>query len=75
MAQISNGLIKLTELNLTQIKNRFDVCVENSKLYYVRKHFLLDGIIGTIAYDQIEWFALLVNGRFYFTDELCFQTN
>ena len=60
--QISNRLIKLIKVELkTQIKNRYDICVEKSELDYLRKHYLLDGIIGMIAYDKIEWSALLEN--------------
>ena len=60
--QISNRLIKLIKVELkTQIKNRYDICFEKSGLDYFRKHYLLDGIIGMIVYDKIEWSALLEN--------------
>ena len=60
--QISHSLIKLIKVELkTQIKNRYDICVEKSELDYFRKHYLLDGIIGMIVYDETEWSALLEN--------------
>ena len=59
--QISNRLIKLIKVGLkTQIKNRSDICIEKSEFDYFRKH-LLDGIIGMIVYDKIEWSASLEN--------------
>ena len=60
--QISNRLIKLVKVELkTQINNRYGICFEKSELDYVRKHYLLDVIIGMIVYDKIEWSALLEN--------------
>ena len=53
--QICNRLTKLIEIELKmQIKNRYDICVENGDLNHFRKRFLLDGTIRTVVHDKIE---------------------
>ena len=60
--QISNRFTKLIELELkTQIKNRYDICLENSELTYLRKHYLLDEAVRTLVHDKIEWSTLFEN--------------
>ena len=60
--QISNRLTKLIEIELEmQIKNTYDICVENGDLNRFRKHFLLDGTIGTVVHDKIECSTLFRN--------------
>ena len=60
--QFFNRLTKLIEIELKmQIKNRYDICVENGDLNPFRKHFLLDGTIGTVVHDEIEWSTLFEN--------------
>ena len=43
----------------TQMTNRYAICRENNEVDNFIKHCLLDGTIGKLAHDKIEWSALL----------------
>ena len=45
----------------TQMTNRYAICGENNEVDNFIKHYLLDGTIGKLAHDKIEWSALLEN--------------
>ena len=58
--QISNQLTeKIKSEFKTQITNRYAICRENNEVDNFIKHYLLDGAIGKLAHDKIEWSALL----------------
>ena len=38
--------------------NRYVICRENNEVDNFMKHHLLDGTIGKLAHDKIEWPAL-----------------
>ena len=58
--QISNQLTeKIKSEFKTQMINRYAISGENNEVYNFIKHYLLDGTIGTLAHDKIEWSALL----------------
>ena len=57
--QISNQLTeKIKSEFKTQITNRYAICGENNEVDNFIKHYLLDGTIGKLVYDKIEWSAL-----------------
>ena len=39
--------------------NRYAIYRENNEVDNFIKHYLLDGTIGKLAHDKIEWSALL----------------
>ena len=47
MEQISDGLAKMTvHESKSQVKNRYDLCVENDDLTDFKKQYLLNGTVG-----------------------------
>ena len=60
MEQISNQLTENIKSEFkTQMTNRYAICRENNEVDNFIKHCLLDGTIGKLAHDKIEWSALL----------------
>ena len=57
--EISNQLTeKIKSEFKTQMTNRYGTCRENNEADNFMKHYLLDGTIGKLAHDKIEWSAL-----------------
>ena len=59
--QISNQLTeKIKSEFKTQMTNRYAICRENNEVdNFIKHYYLLDGTIGKVAHDKIEWSALL----------------
>ena len=54
--QISNQLTEKIKSEIkTQMTNRYARCRENNEVDNFIKHYLLDGTIGKLAHDKIEW--------------------
>ena len=58
--QISDRLAKMiVHESKLQVKNRYDLCIENDELAHFKKQCLLNGIIGKLRNDKVEWSALI----------------
>ena len=45
----------------SQVKNRYDLCVQNDDLAHFKKQYLLNGTVGQLRNHKMEWSALIEN--------------